>query len=179
MASAKRHHLEIEAYLADVLRRLPAITNPLALRALLPSAGPRRIPSTYCNSAGPNQPKPPSAAGASGANSGTRIDTACRRMLNGEAVPNKEKLFSIFEPHTQLYKRGKAGEPVQFGRMTLVYEDAAGFITHSYVLGRDELERDTIIPQTKIVKKLLKGKLKESRSILGVTRPRISATWPP
>lgn len=36
VASAKRHHLEVEAYLADVLRRLPAITNPLALRALLP-----------------------------------------------------------------------------------------------------------------------------------------------
>ena len=36
VASAKRHHLDIEAYLADVLRRLPAITNPLVLRDLLP-----------------------------------------------------------------------------------------------------------------------------------------------
>ena len=36
VASAKRHHLEIEAYLTDVLRRLPAITNPMALRDLLP-----------------------------------------------------------------------------------------------------------------------------------------------
>ena len=87
-------------------------------------------------------------------------NTARRRVLNEETVPNVEKLFSIFEPHTQLYKRGKAGEPVQFGRMALVYEDTAGFITHSYVLDRDELERDVIIPQTKVVKKLLKGALK-------------------
>jgi transposase len=36
VASAKRHHLDPEAYLADLLRRLPAITNPLALRDLLP-----------------------------------------------------------------------------------------------------------------------------------------------
>jgi len=36
VASAKRHHLDVEAYLADVLRRLPAMTNPLAWRALLP-----------------------------------------------------------------------------------------------------------------------------------------------
>jgi hypothetical protein len=36
VASAKRHHLNVEVYLADVFRRLPAITNPLALRALLP-----------------------------------------------------------------------------------------------------------------------------------------------
>jgi transposase, IS5 family len=87
-------------------------------------------------------------------------DTARRRVLNGETIPNTEKVFSMFEPHTQLYKRGKAGEPVQFGRMALVYEDVAGFITHSYVLGRDELERDVIIPQTKIVKKRLKGALR-------------------
>lgn len=36
VASAKRHHLDPEAYLADVLRRLPEVTNPLALRDLLP-----------------------------------------------------------------------------------------------------------------------------------------------
>jgi len=36
VASAKRHHLDPQAYLTDVLRRLPAIVNPLALRALLP-----------------------------------------------------------------------------------------------------------------------------------------------
>ncbi len=87
-------------------------------------------------------------------------DTARRRVLQGETVPNQDKLFSIFEPHTQLYKRGKAGEPVQFGRMVLVYEDAAGFIAHSYFLGREELERDVVIPQTKIVKQRLKGALR-------------------
>jgi transposase len=36
VASAKRHHLDVEAYLTDVLRRLPAVVNPLALRDLLP-----------------------------------------------------------------------------------------------------------------------------------------------
>jgi transposase len=36
VASAKRHHLDSEAYLADLLRGLPAITNPLALRDMLP-----------------------------------------------------------------------------------------------------------------------------------------------
>lgn len=36
VASAKRHHLDPEAYLRDVLTRLPAITNPLELRSLLP-----------------------------------------------------------------------------------------------------------------------------------------------
>lgn len=40
------------------------------------------------------------------------MNTATRRVLNGETVPNNDKLFSVFEPHTQLYKRGKAGQPM-------------------------------------------------------------------
>jgi len=57
-------------------------------------------------------------------------DTARRRVLKGKTVPNSEKLFSMFEPHTQLYKRGKAGEPVQFGRLVLVFEDARPSASH-------------------------------------------------
>ena len=87
--------------------------------------------------------------------------TARRRVIDGESVPNDEKLFSMYEPHTQLYKRGKAGEPVQFGRMVLVYEDAAGFITHSYLLGRNEQEREVVVPQTRVVQERLKGAIEE------------------
>jgi IS5 family transposase len=35
------------------------------------------------------------------------IDQARRRVLKGEQVPNAEKIYSIFEPHTDLIKRGK------------------------------------------------------------------------
>lgn len=84
-------------------------------------------------------------------------DTARRRVLQGEQVPNAEKLFSLFEPHTQLYKRGKAGEPMQFGRLVLIYEDAAGFIAHSHLLGRGEQDRDAVVPQTRIVQQRLQG----------------------
>ncbi|MFN2509705.1 MAG: hypothetical protein ABR589_13160 [Chthoniobacterales bacterium] len=62
-------------------------------------------------------------------------DTARRRVLQGETVSNSEKLFSMFEPHTQLYKRGKAGEPVQFGRLVLVFEDRGG-IHHAFLPSR-------------------------------------------
>jgi hypothetical protein len=57
-----------------------------------------------------------------------------RRVLEDETIPNKEKLFSIFETHTQLYMRGKAGQPMQFGRQVLIYEDGVGFITHYHIL---------------------------------------------
>ena len=98
-------------------------------------------------------------------------DTARRRVLKGERVPNHEKLFSIFEPHTQLYKRGKAGEPVQFGRLALIYEDAAGFITHAYLLGRDEQDRDVLVPQTRIVQQRLNGAIEEASFDRGFHTP--------
>jgi transposase, IS5 family len=89
---------------------------------------------------------------------------ARRRVLQGEKVPHADKLFSIFEPHTQLYKRGKAGEPVQFGRLFLVYEDAAGFVVHRHLLPRDKGDRDVIVAQTKILQARLQGKM-ESLSL--------------
>jgi hypothetical protein len=76
-------------------------------------------------------------------------NTARRRVLNGESVPNEEKLFSIFEPHTQLYKRGKAGEPMQFGRQVLVFEDSAGFIVRGVMMNRDEGDKDVAVRETK------------------------------
>lgn len=84
-------------------------------------------------------------------------DTARRRIIKGEKVPNSEKLFSMFETHTQLFKRGKAGEPVQFGRLVMIFEDAVGFITHTYLLGRDEQDRDAVVPQMRIVQERLNG----------------------
>jgi transposase, IS5 family len=97
--------------------------------------------------------------------------TARRRVLRKETVPNSEKLFSLFEPHTQLYKRGKAGEPVQFGRLVLVFEDAAGFITHSYLLGREEQDRDVVVPQTRIVQDRLQGAIEDASFDRGFHTP--------
>jgi hypothetical protein len=76
-------------------------------------------------------------------------EVARRRVIHGEKVPNDEKLFSLFEPHTQLYKRGKAGEPVQFGRLVLVFEDGAGFLTQHRLLKRTESDRDVAVPETR------------------------------
>jgi transposase, IS5 family len=88
-------------------------------------------------------------------------DTARRRVLRGEQVPNQEKLFSIFEPHTQLYKRGKAGQPMQFGRLLLVYEDAAGFIVHHHLLARDAQDADVAVEQTRQLQQRLNGGVKK------------------
>ncbi|MGB7347780.1 MAG: ISNCY family transposase [Pirellulaceae bacterium] len=85
--------------------------------------------------------------------------TARRRVLLGESVPNREKLFSLFETHTQLYRRGKAGQPNQYGRLVLVYEDAAGFISHYHLMDRDAKDQDVVVEQTQVAQRKHSGQI--------------------
>jgi len=62
------------------------------------------------------------------------IDQARRRVLQGEQVPNAEKIYSIFEPHTDLIKRGKVQTPLEFGHKVFLAESAQGLITQYEVL---------------------------------------------
>lgn len=101
--------------------------------------------------------------------------TARRRVLEDETVPNEQKLFSVFETHTQLYKRGKAAEPVQFGRLVMVFEDGAGFITHCHLLPRDGDDRSVVIEQTRQVQKRLGGRIERASFDRGFHSPEIQS----
>jgi len=97
--------------------------------------------------------------------------TARRRVLQGEQVPNRDKLLSIFEPHTQLYKRGKAATPVQFGRQVLVYEDGAGFVSHAYLMPRDADDQDVVVEQTRNLQRRLNGRIRQASFDRGFHSP--------
>ena len=72
------------------------------------------------------------------------IDQARRRVLLGEQVPNDEKVFSIFEPHTDLIKRGKVLTPVEFGHKVFLAESAQGLITQYDVLNGNPSDSDHV-----------------------------------
>jgi len=55
--------------------------------------------------------------------------TARRANVAGETVPASERVFSLFEPHTELIKRGRRQKPVEFGHKLLLCETAEKFIT--------------------------------------------------
>lgn len=57
-----------------------------------------------------------------------QIDQIRRRCINGEVIPHDEKVFSIFEEHTEWISKGKAGVPVEFGVRVCIIEDQYGFI---------------------------------------------------
>lgn len=63
-----------------------------------------------------------------------QIDQIHRRVLQGEKIPHSEKVFSIFEPHTEWISKGKAGVPVELGLRVCIVEDQHRFILHHAVM---------------------------------------------
>jgi transposase, IS5 family len=73
------------------------------------------------------------------------IDQSRRRVLNGEQVPTVEKLYSIFEPHTDLIKRGKVRSPIEFGHKVFLAESARGLITQYDVLDGNPIDEQHVV----------------------------------
>jgi len=59
---------------------------------------------------------------------------ARRRAFDGEKVPNADKVFSIFEPHTELIMRGRRNRPIEFGHKVLLAQSPEKFISDYVVL---------------------------------------------
>jgi hypothetical protein len=87
---------------------------------------------------------------------------ARRRVLEGESVANAEKIFSIFEPHTQLIKRGKQPLPIQYGHNVLVIEDRLGFVVDYRVVDAGVLDQDLVVPVMPAVQERFQGKIKSA-----------------
>ena len=82
------------------------------------------------------------------------LNQARRRILDGEAVPNHEKIFSLFEPHTELLKRGKAAKPIEFGHMIQIQQVEGKFITDYEVFETKPVEHELVTPALERHKKL-------------------------
>jgi IS5 family transposase len=87
---------------------------------------------------------------------------ARRRVLAGETLANDEKIFSIFEPHTELIKRGKEPVPIQFGHNVLVVEDAVGFVVEYRVIDNGVLDQDLVVPVMKELQQRFAGKIRSA-----------------
>jgi len=63
-----------------------------------------------------------------------QIDQIRRRVIEGETIPHDEKVFSIFEEHTEWICKGKAGISQELGLRVCILEDQYGFILHHMVM---------------------------------------------
>jgi IS5 family transposase len=67
------------------------------------------------------------------------------RLFKGNThVPGK--LVSLFEPHTEIIRKGKAAKPTEFGKMVKIQEAEAQIVTHYEVYGQRPSDCDLLLP---------------------------------
>jgi IS5 family transposase len=70
------------------------------------------------------------------------LDQTLRRVFNEASVPAEDKLVSIFEPHTDIIKRGKANHPAEFGHKVWLDEVEGGIVSDYRILDGNPADRD-------------------------------------
>lgn len=63
-----------------------------------------------------------------------QMDQIRHRVIEGKTIPHAEKVFSIFEPHTEWISKGKAGVSQELGLRVAILEDQHQFILHHQVM---------------------------------------------
>ena len=73
-----------------------------------------------------------------------QIEQIRRRVIEGEVIAHEDKVFSIFEPHTEWISKGKAGVPVELGVKVCILEDQHQFILHHQVMQKQTDDQVTL-----------------------------------
>ena len=73
------------------------------------------------------------------------LDLVDRRLLKQETIPAHEKVFSLFEPHTEWIQKGKPRPNVELGHKLLIATDQQQ-LTQDYAVLRNEAEVDQSVP---------------------------------
>ena len=70
------------------------------------------------------------------------LDLVERRLLNEETIPAHEKVFSLFEPHTEWIQKGKQRPNVELGHKLLIATDQNQLIQdYAVLLGAAEVDQ--------------------------------------
>lgn len=72
------------------------------------------------------------------------IDLVDRRLIKKENIPHHEKIFSLFEDHTELIKKGKSRPPVEFGHRLLIATEQNGLIIDYKIMGGGSESAETV-----------------------------------
>lgn len=70
-------------------------------------------------------------------------DLVHRRIINGEKIPHDEKIFSLYEPHTEWISKGKANKKVELGHAVCITTNQQHFCMHWQVM---EKQTDVVMP---------------------------------
>ena len=77
-----------------------------------------------------------------------QIRQITQRCFYGKTIPASEKVYSLFEEHTEWISKGKAGVPQELGLRVCIVESEYGFVMHHKVMEQEE-DKDVAIPVIK------------------------------
>jgi hypothetical protein len=80
-----------------------------------------------------------------------QMDQIRRRVVEGETIAHHEKVFSLFEEHTEWINKGKAGVSQELGLKVCVVKDQYGFLLHHRVMQK-EMDDQIAVPIIKETK---------------------------
>ena len=86
-----------------------------------------------------------------------------RRLINGEVIPSEEKIYSIFEEHTEWISKGKLNKKTELGHLVLVTTDQYQFIVDYKVMEKQK-DAKQVSELCKRIKKNFGGKKVYSHS---------------
>jgi len=98
-------------------------------------------------------------------------DLASRRVIAQERIPHEDKVFSIFEPDTELINRGKAPQPIEFGHRVLIVEDRVGFIVHARVMEQGQTDEKMPVELMQTLQRRFDGKIEAASFDKGFWSP--------
>ncbi len=78
------------------------------------------------------------------AHAARQIEQIRRRVIQGGAIGHEEKVFSLFQPHTEWISKGKAGVPMELGVKVCILEDQYQFILHHQVMQNQTDDQVTV-----------------------------------
>jgi transposase, IS5 family len=61
-----------------------------------------------------------------------------RRLIQGETIPAEEKIYSIFEEHTEWINKGKENQKVELGHLLLITTDEHHFIVDYKIMQKEK-----------------------------------------
>jgi hypothetical protein len=80
-----------------------------------------------------------------------QIDQIQRRVVEGETIPHHEKVFSLFEEHTEWISKGKFGKPIELGLNVCIIKDQFGLILYHLVM-QQETDDKVAVPMVREAK---------------------------
>ena len=75
-----------------------------------------------------------------------RVVQQTKARIFGGVTKSPEKIVSIFEPHTEIIRKGKAGKPNEFGKLVQLQEAENQIITHFEVYEKRPADQRLLVP---------------------------------